>query len=111
MIDSIEMATKMRTFFRRLSASELRSTEYFGGMLALELYDDGEFFGFILSDGNPSDRAQHEWIRDLPSVEIGGGRGDFKMTISQEREYLVSNAGAWADDLIRAWESTHEVQS
>ncbi len=78
-------------FFKSLSAADLRALDNSGGLVAW-----CPNRGFMLSIGDPSDRAFHEWIQHdgLISTTVWTAWQEFKTKPSELRALLVEQAEA-----------------
>lgn len=79
----------LSAFFKTVSAAELRSLDATGGLLVWCPQR-----GFILSVGDPTDRAFHEWLQHdaLISAEIRTPAQEFKTKAGQVRTELIEDA-------------------
>jgi hypothetical protein len=87
---TIEMNVKTaKAFYESLDAAELRELDSKGGRLAWCPAD-----GFVLSLGESSDRAQHEWLDGLVSTEIRTAAQEFATKPAQMLAELIEDAEA-----------------
>lgn len=87
---TIEMNVKTaKSFYESLDAAELRKLDSKGGRLAWCPAD-----GFVLSVGESSDRAQHEWLDGLVSIEIRTAAQEFATKPMQVLAELIEGAEA-----------------
>ncbi len=79
----------LKGFFKSVSAAELRSLDTFGGLLAW-----CPNRGFMLSVGDPTNRAFHEWILQdgLISTKIRTPAQEFKPKAAQVKKELVEDS-------------------
>lgn len=79
----------LQGFFKSMSAAELRSLDANGGLLAW-----CPNRGVMLSVGDPTNRAFHEWILQdgLISTEIRTPAEEFKTKAAQVKKELIEDA-------------------
>jgi hypothetical protein len=87
---TIEMNVKTaKEFYESLDAADLRKLDSQGGRLAWCPAD-----GFVLSLGESSDRAPHEWLDGLVSTEIRTAAQEFATKPEQVLAELIADAEA-----------------
>lgn len=79
----------LRDFYKSITTAGLRELDAKGGLLAWGCDE-----GFTISVGEPSSRAQHEWIQHagFVSVEIRSPAQEFKTKAALVRSELMEEA-------------------